>query len=99
MDGDGLRTTFAWEDARSAELHPLDGERINIFHEAVGHHVEEGRGQDLAIRWLGRDGSTRDLTSAEVSPACVDRRARAFTRGTLTCRSKRSRSGPERRAR
>ncbi|MCA9566296.1 MAG: acetate--CoA ligase [Myxococcales bacterium] len=66
MDGDGLRTTFAWEDARSAELHPLDGERINIFHEAVGHHVEEGRGQDLAIRWLGRDGSTRDLTFAEL---------------------------------
>ncbi|MCB9672163.1 MAG: acetate--CoA ligase [Alphaproteobacteria bacterium] len=66
MDGDGLRTTFAWEDARSAELHPLDGERINIFHEAVGHHVEEGRGQDLAIRWLGRDGSTRDLTFADL---------------------------------
>jgi acetyl-CoA synthetase len=73
MDWDEMRRTFSWDDAREGQLHPLDGGRINIFHEAVGHHVEEGRGDQLALRWLAKDGGIRDFRYAD-----LDERAAQF---------------------
>ncbi len=66
MDWDELRRTFDWDAARAEELHPFEGGGINIFHEAVGHHVAEGRGGQRAIRWLGKDGSVRDVTYGDL---------------------------------
>jgi acetyl-CoA synthetase len=40
---------------------------INIAFEAVDRHVLGGNGTQIAIRWLGKDGSRRDLTYNDVS--------------------------------
>jgi acetyl-CoA synthetase len=54
-----------WADARAM----IDGWRggINIAHEALDRHVAQGHGDQIAIRWLGKDGSTQDLTYAEMA--------------------------------
>lgn len=36
----------------------------SIAHEALDRHVAAGHGDDLALRWLGKDGTRRDLTYA-----------------------------------
>lgn len=66
MDWDRLREDFDWERARGDELHPFPDGGINLFHEAVGHHVAEGRGAQVAMRWLGKDGSRQDLTYSDL---------------------------------
>ena len=38
-------------------LDGLPGGGLNIAHEAVDRHVKAGRGDKLALRWIGRDGS------------------------------------------
>ena len=54
---------FAWREAR-ALLDGLPGGGLNIAHEAVDRHVAAGKGDRLALRWLGRDDSVRDVTYA-----------------------------------
>ncbi len=66
MDWERRRQTFDWDEAKQEELHPLDGGGVNIFHEAVGHHVAEGRGAQRALRWLGKDGTVQDVTYADL---------------------------------
>jgi len=66
MDWERRRQTFDWDEAKQAELHPLEGGGINIFHEAVGHHLSEGRGAQRALRWLGKDGLVQDFTYADL---------------------------------
>ncbi len=58
-------TRFSWDAAR-AMLSGLPGDALNIAHEAVDRHVDEGRGEKVAIRWLAKDGSSRDLTYADL---------------------------------
>jgi acetyl-CoA synthetase len=61
-DYETVRGSFTWEDARR-ELDGLPGGRgLNIAHEAVDRHVAAGRGDRVALRWLGRRGEARDLT-------------------------------------
>ena len=60
------RAAFSWEKAR-AELDGLPGGGLNIAHEAVDRHVAHGQGHKLALRWLGKDGSRRDITYAELA--------------------------------
>ena len=55
------RKAFRWEAAR-AELDGLGHGCMNIAYEAVDRHVVHGRGDHLALRWLGKNGQTRDLT-------------------------------------
>ena len=66
-DYERVRREFAWDGARAA----LDGlprrRGLNIAYEAVDRHVAAGRGRRLAIRWLGRDGATRDLTFGDLA--------------------------------
>jgi acetyl-CoA synthetase len=50
---------FSWDDARRLLPEPPGG-GLNIAWEAIDRHVAEGRGDRLALRWLGRDGTTRD---------------------------------------
>ncbi len=59
------REAFTWDAARS-ELAGLPGGAINIAHEAVDRHVLAGRGAKVAIRWLPREGPSRDITYAEL---------------------------------
>jgi acetyl-CoA synthetase len=60
-DYERARATFSWPAARSS-LDGLPGGRgLNIAHEAVDRHAAGGRANQVAIRWLGRDGE-RDVT-------------------------------------
>ena len=60
------RSEFSWESIRS-ELSGLPGGGLNIAHEAVDRQVACGRGDRLALRWLGKDGSIRDLSYADLA--------------------------------
>jgi acetyl-CoA synthetase len=53
--------TFSWSRAR-ALLDGLPGGGLNIAHEAVDRHVLAGRGEKLALRWIGRDGQVLDFS-------------------------------------
>ena len=53
---------FSWDAARR-ELDGLPGGLgLNIAHEAVDRHVAAGRGDRLALRWLGKRGRVEDYT-------------------------------------
>ncbi len=54
---------FTWSQAR-ALLDGLPGDGLNIAHEAVDRHVLAGRGNKLALRWIGRDDQVRDFSYA-----------------------------------
>ncbi len=59
--------TFSWEDAR-AKLDGLPGGRgLNIAYEAVDRHLRHGRGDAVALRFLAKDGSIRDITYAALA--------------------------------
>jgi acetyl-CoA synthetase len=58
------RAEFSWRGARAA-LDGLPGGRgLNIAHEAVDRHLAHGRGEHVALRWLGKGGDTVDYTYA-----------------------------------
>jgi len=57
---------FSWERAR-AELDGLPGGALNIAHEAVDRHAAGTRADQLALRWLGKDGTVRDFTFADLA--------------------------------
>ena len=54
---------FSWAQAR-ALLDGLPGGGLNIAYEAVDRHVLAGRGNKLALRWIGRDDAIRDFSYA-----------------------------------
>lgn len=56
----------AWDDAR-AGLAGQPGGGINIAVEAVDRHVTEGRGDVVALRFVGRHGERSAATFAELS--------------------------------
>jgi acetyl-CoA synthetase len=57
------RASFTWEAVR-AELAMPDG--LNIAYHALDRNVTEGRGDHLALRWLGKTGETCDVTYREL---------------------------------
>jgi len=60
------RATFTWNAARR-DLDGLPGGRgLNIAHEAVDRHAAGAAGRRLAIRWLGKDGTIRDYSYADL---------------------------------
>ncbi len=60
------RATFSWDEARS-ELDGLpDGKGLNIAHEAVDRHAASALREHTAMRWLGKDGSVRDFSFAQL---------------------------------
>ena len=59
-------TPFSWETAR-AELEGLPGGGLNIAHEAVDRQVRAGRGETIALRWLGKNGERREFSYAELA--------------------------------
>src|SRR5918996_3216991 len=40
--------------------------KLNASHNCLDRHVEAGRGDKVAYHWVGEDGSTRDVTYAEL---------------------------------
>src|SRR5512134_3385078 len=67
-DYDEYARTFSWADAR-ALLDGLPGGGLNIAYESVDRHVKAGRGNNLALRWIGRHDTIRDLTYAALAAA------------------------------
>jgi len=66
-DYDKARAEFSWEAVR-AELDGLpDGMGLNLAHEAVDRHAAGARAKHLALRWLGKDGTARDLSYADMA--------------------------------
>ena len=66
LDYDQTCATFSWEAIRQ-ELDGLPGGRgLNIAHEAVDRHAAGPRRDQLALRWLGRDGAVRDFTYVDL---------------------------------
>jgi acetyl-CoA synthetase len=61
------RATFSWDRARQTELSGLPAGGLNIAHEAVERHAASNRAEHLALRFLGKQGSTRDFTYRELS--------------------------------
>ena len=82
VDYAATRAGFSWEAAR-AGLSGLPGGGLNIAHEAVHRHASGPRAGRTALRWLGKDGSRRELTYAALA-ALVRRFARAL--GSLDVR-------------
>ena len=62
-DYDAVREAFTWKSVR-AELAMPGG--LNIAYHALDRHVAEGRGDKLALRWLGKNGEKRDITYCEL---------------------------------
>ncbi|WP_447601388.1 acetate--CoA ligase [Nitrospira sp. Nam80] len=57
-----VRARFSWDEARK-DLDGLpNGQGLNIGHEAVDRHANGPKGQQLAIRWLGKNGRIEDYT-------------------------------------
>jgi acetyl-CoA synthetase len=48
-------------------LDGLPGGGLNIAHEALDRHVAAGHGAQVAIRWLGCEGGTRDISYADLA--------------------------------
>jgi acetyl-CoA synthetase len=77
QDYDRMCRTFSWALARS-ELDGFPDGGLNIAYEAVDRHVAHGHGDKLAIRWLGRNGESRDVTYRELA-LLTDRFANVLT--------------------
>ncbi len=76
-DYEAARGAFTW-DAVRAELSGLPGGGLNIAFEALDRHLAAGRGDRLALRWIGKDDRIRDFTYAELTNA-VNRFANVVT--------------------
>jgi acetyl-CoA synthetase len=59
--------TFSWAEARR-ELAGLPGGRgLNIAHEAVDRHAAGAKRDDLALRWLGKQGQGEEYSYGDLS--------------------------------
>ena len=59
---------FSWDTAHEQWLDGLpDNQGLNIAHEAVDRHVAQGRGERVAIRWLGKSGKRLELSYADLA--------------------------------
>jgi acetyl-CoA synthetase len=65
-DYDTTRASFSWETIRRELVGLPGGAGLNIAHEAVDRHANGPRRNQLAIRWLGKDGAIRDFTYADL---------------------------------
>lgn len=68
-DYEVAREAFRWEAAR-AELDGLPaGRGLNIAYEAVDRHLRAGRGDKIAMRWLGKNGGRQDISYKDLAEA------------------------------
>jgi acetyl-CoA synthetase len=64
---EATRREFSWADVRSVFAGLPAGSGLNIAYEAVDRHAQGRLSNHLALRWLGKDGTVRDFTYAELS--------------------------------
>lgn len=65
-DYEAERSAFSWPQA-GALLGGLPGGGLNIAYEAVDRHAAGALRSKTAIRWLGKNGQTRDFSYGELS--------------------------------
>ena len=65
-DYEAERRAFSW-DAATQALDRLPQGGLNIAHLAVDRHVTAGRGERLALRWVGKDDSRRDFSYRDLA--------------------------------
>ncbi len=82
QDYEARAGAFTWAQAR-ALLGGLPDGGLNIAHEAVDRHVMGGRGDNLALRWIGRDDRVRDFSYAALR-AQMNRFANCLTQRGIT---------------
>jgi acetyl-CoA synthetase len=63
VDYERERASFSWDSVR-AELAGLPGGGLNIAYEATDRHAAGALAEHVALRWLGRDNTRRDVTYA-----------------------------------
>jgi acetyl-CoA synthetase len=68
-DYDTVCADFTWDGARALIDGLPGGDGLNIAYEALDRHLAHGRGDWLAMRWLGADGTIRDFTYADLARA------------------------------
>jgi acetyl-CoA synthetase len=61
-----FRSSFSWDQALQ-DLAGLPAGGLNIAHVAVDRHAASGRGEHLALRWLGKNGDVQDFSYAQLS--------------------------------
>ena len=61
------RVRFRWDDARRLLDGLPGGQGLNIAHEAVDRHVARGRGDRIALRWIGKGGERVEMSYAALS--------------------------------
>jgi acetyl-CoA synthetase len=66
-DYESARKSFTWDEARRALAGLPAGRGINIAHETADRHVMEGRGNHIALRAIGKRGTTRDYRYADLA--------------------------------
>lgn len=65
-DYDATAAQFSWDSIRR-ELDGLPGGTgLNMGHEAVDRHAQGAQRQTVALRWLGKDGTVRDVTYGDL---------------------------------
>ncbi len=64
-DYDGAVAEFSWQEAGQAMGGPLP-DMLNIAYEAVDRQVDEGHGEEIALRWIARDGERKDYSYADL---------------------------------
>lgn len=57
-------TVLDWSDAPFAKW--FDGGKINAAENCLDRHIAAGKGDDIAIHWVGEPGDTRDVTFSEL---------------------------------
>ncbi|MDC7704599.1 acetate--CoA ligase [Vogesella indigofera] len=60
---------FRWDDATKLLDGLPGGAGLNIAYEAVDRHLVHGRGDRIALRWLGKSGARRELSYADLVQA------------------------------
>jgi acetyl-CoA synthetase len=61
------RQMFSWDAARAQLAGLPGGQGINIAYEAADRHVQAGRGEHVALRWMAKDGHTVDFRYADLA--------------------------------
>lgn len=66
MDYAAVYKTFSWNEVRGAFTGLPDGAGLNIAYEAIVRHAHGPLHNHLALRWLGKDGTVRDFSYADL---------------------------------
>ena len=66
-DYEATCAAFRWEVAMQQLRGLPDGRGLNMAHEAVDRHLQEGRADKVALRCIGKNGARRELSFRQLS--------------------------------